>query len=93
MVKPQYRVTNHLTQFSGVTAASLANVTRTLGDVHRDIRALLPMDAILVGHSICSDLQALRVSHSDKVVALVCTAFGSGFVGILVSKVESLEEG
>jgi hypothetical protein len=51
-------------RWSGITPEHLANVTVTLGDVQERIRALLPPNAILVGHSLESDLKALKVQAS-----------------------------
>ncbi|XP_034455511.1 RNA exonuclease 5-like [Hippoglossus hippoglossus] len=63
LVKPETRILNYLTMFSGVTAAMLRPVTTTLRDVQAKLRALLPRDAVLVGHSINSDLGALKLIH------------------------------
>ncbi|CAN9510580.1 unnamed protein product [Ophioblennius macclurei] len=63
LVKPQNDVVNYLTQFSGVTADMLRPVRTTLRDVQARLRALLPSDAVLVGHSIDNDLSALKIIH------------------------------
>lgn len=41
----------------------LENVTTTLGDVQKRLIALLPPDAILLGHSLENDLRALKVGY------------------------------
>jgi DNA polymerase III epsilon subunit-like protein len=51
-------------RWSGITPENLANITVTLEDVQERIRALLPPNAILVGHSLESDLKALKVQPS-----------------------------
>ncbi|KAG7222562.1 hypothetical protein INR49_016159, partial [Caranx melampygus] len=49
--------------FSGITAAMLRPVRTTLRDVRAKLKALLPRDAILVGHSLNNDLIALKLIH------------------------------
>nr|XP_020478441.1 putative RNA exonuclease NEF-sp [Monopterus albus] len=63
LVKPQNRILNYLTRFSGITAAILKPITTTLRDVQAKLRALLPWDAVLVGHSLNNDLMALKLIH------------------------------
>uniref|UniRef100_A0A182MNA5 Exonuclease domain-containing protein n=1 Tax=Anopheles culicifacies TaxID=139723 RepID=A0A182MNA5_9DIPT len=63
LVKPAEKIIDYRTQFSGVTKQMLGNVTTTLQEVQRDVRELLPPDAILVGHSLNSDLDALEMLH------------------------------
>ncbi|PSN57628.1 hypothetical protein C0J52_05431 [Blattella germanica] len=63
LVKPYNRITDYLTQYSGITKDLLENVTVRLEDVQRDLRALLPPDAILIGQSLNFDLMALQMMH------------------------------
>ena len=49
--------------FSGMTAAALDPVTTTLVDVQSHLRTLIESSTILLGHSLESDLRALKVSH------------------------------
>lgn len=44
----------------------LRPVTTTLRNVQHKLKALLPRDAVLVGHSLNSDLVALKVSDVKR---------------------------
>lgn len=63
MVKPDNEIVDYLTQYSGITKGMLENVTIKLENVQRDLQKLLPVDAILVGQSLNSDLHALKMMH------------------------------
>ncbi|KAM4585047.1 RNA exonuclease 5 isoform 2-T3 [Odontesthes bonariensis] len=67
LVKPQSRVFNYLTKFSGITAAMLQPIKTTLQDVQAKLKMLLPRDAVLVGHSLDNDLVALKLIHQHVI--------------------------
>lgn len=62
-VLPSLPIKNYFTQFSGITEKILENVTTTLQDIQTELLALLGPDSILLGHSLESDLNALRLTH------------------------------
>ncbi|TYZ61147.1 hypothetical protein PybrP1_004457 [[Pythium] brassicae (nom. inval.)] len=65
LVKPQSTIINYLTEFSGITPEMLADEhVCALADVQRALLTrFLFADTVLVGHSLTSDLRALRVVH------------------------------
>ncbi|KAJ1349998.1 hypothetical protein KIN20_005694 [Parelaphostrongylus tenuis] len=63
LVKPYNEITDYLTKFSGVTPELMESVTTSLEDVQAAIRAILPPDAILCGHSLEFDLRSMRMAH------------------------------
>ncbi|KAJ8594443.1 ribonuclease H-like protein [Rhizopogon salebrosus TDB-379] len=68
LVKPPKPVIDYMTRWSGITEAVLASATTTLAEVQAQIVPILaPKNgptSILVGHSLESDLRALRICHS-----------------------------
>lgn len=63
LVKPDNRIVDYLTKYSGITPKMMKNVKKRLPEVQEDLRRLLPEDAILVGQSLSNDLHALKMMH------------------------------
>ncbi|XP_037742028.1 RNA exonuclease 1 homolog isoform X4 [Chelonia mydas] len=66
-VKPDNKVVDYNTRFSGVTEEDLANASITLRDVQAVLLNMFSTDTILIGHSLESDLFALKLIHSTVV--------------------------
>ncbi|ESZ94348.1 hypothetical protein SBOR_5257 [Sclerotinia borealis F-4128] len=63
LVKPEKPIIDYLTQYSGMTEAMLAPVTTTLQDIQKKLVELFHPRTILIGHSLDSDLKALKLTH------------------------------
>ncbi|KAJ9114370.1 hypothetical protein QFC20_001513 [Naganishia adeliensis] len=63
LCKPGKPVKDYLTQWSGITAEKLAKATLSLCDVQAHFLKLLTPTTILLGHSLESDLNALKIRH------------------------------
>ncbi|KAM3876320.1 RNA exonuclease 1 homolog [Diretmus argenteus] len=66
-VKPDSKVVDYNTRFSGVTEEDLESATITLRDVQAVLLSMFSADSILIGHSLESDLLALKLIHSSVV--------------------------
>jgi RNA exonuclease 1 len=62
-VKPSLPIKNYFTEFSGITPEILYNVNTTLQEVQTELLNILGADALLLGHSLESDLCALKLTH------------------------------
>ncbi|CAL8164836.1 unnamed protein product [Prunus armeniaca] len=64
LVNPRKKVADYRTEITGVSASDLDRVTCTLADIQKRLKKLLSGETILVGHSLCNDLQALKIDHA-----------------------------
>ncbi|KAF9172958.1 hypothetical protein BGX21_009052 [Mortierella sp. AD011] len=63
LVKPEHKILDYLTQYSGMTAARLEGVTTRLADVQKLLKKLIDYNTILVGHSLENDMKVLKLAH------------------------------
>ncbi|UJR36341.1 hypothetical protein I4U23_029068 [Adineta vaga] len=69
LVKPHQQVLDYNTRWSGITEAHLKNCNVTIEDVQRRLLKLFNNKSILIGHSLESDLKALKVK---KICVFFC---------------------
>ncbi len=72
-VQPDNKILDFNSRFSGVKAEDLVGVTTSLRDVQAILMSMFSSDTILCGHSLESDLKALKVekSFAEKLVQMI----------------------
>ncbi|NXX37821.1 REXO5 exonuclease, partial [Tricholaema leucomelas] len=78
LVKPETTVVNYRTKYSGITKKMLLPVKTRLADIQTRLKKMLPHDAVLVGHSLNSDLQALEMIHPSVIDTSLLFARNAG---------------
>ncbi|KAL1443600.1 hypothetical protein MTO96_030248 [Rhipicephalus appendiculatus] len=68
-----------LHRFSGLTAQHMVGVDTTLSDVQRALLERFSAETLLLGHSLDSDLRALRLIHTSVVDTCVVFPHNMGF--------------
>ncbi|KAM3938821.1 RNA exonuclease 1 homolog isoform 2-T2 [Leptodactylus fuscus] len=66
-VQPDNKIVDYNTRFSGVTEEDLQNTSITLRDVQAVLLCMFSCDSVLIGHSLESDLFALKLIHPTVV--------------------------
>ncbi|GFW61373.1 exonuclease GOR [Trichonephila clavipes] len=66
-VKPEHKILDYNTFYSGVTASDLRDVQVSLSDVQAFLVKLFNKDSIIIGHSLNCDFAALGLVHTKVV--------------------------
>ncbi|KAM9956819.1 hypothetical protein ACTFIR_003553 [Dictyostelium discoideum] len=76
-VLPEKPIIDYLTQYSGITADTLKNVTNRLPDIHAKLEKLVGVDTVLIGHSLENDLKAMKFIHRKIIDTSILYPTGS----------------
>lgn len=66
-VKPFNPILDYKSKYSGITENCLKHCSKRLPDVQLDLLKIFDKDSILIGHSLESDLKALKIVHYNVV--------------------------
>lgn len=66
-VKPFNPILDYKSKYSGITEDCLKHCSKRLPDVQLDLLKIFDKDSILIGHSLESDLKALKMVHCNVV--------------------------
>jgi DNA polymerase III epsilon subunit-like protein len=79
LVLPENPITDYKTQWSGITASMLEDVTVCFKQAQIAFLRLVSAETILIGHSLDSDLKALKICHLNCVDTAMLFPHPQGF--------------
>lgn len=72
LIKPTEPIIDYLTQWSGITEEKLIGVETTVEEIQNELLSIISSNDTIVGHSLESDLQVLKIKHPKIVDTSVC---------------------
>ncbi|KAL7746409.1 hypothetical protein RI367_008253 [Sorochytrium milnesiophthora] len=78
LIMPPNPILDYVTPYSGITAAKMQGVTRTLQDAQQFLLGLVDDKTVLIGQSLENDLRALKFVHPYVIDTSVAIPHSSG---------------
>lgn len=72
LIKPTEPIVDYLTQYSGITEEKIAKAETTVEEIQDKILSIVSSNDTLVGHSLESDLNILKIKHPKIVDTSIC---------------------
>lgn len=72
LIKPTEPIVDYLTQWSGITEEKLIGVETTIEEIQDELLSVISSTDTLIGHSLESDLNILKIKHPNIIDTAVC---------------------
>lgn len=72
LIKPKEPIVDYLTQYSGITEEKIAKAETSVEEIQDKILSIVSSNDTLVGHSLESDLNILKIKHPKIVDTSIC---------------------
>lgn len=72
LIKPTEPIVDYLTKYSGITEEKLKGAETTLDEIQDKILSIVSSNDTLIGHSLESDLNVLKIKHPNIIDTSIC---------------------